>query len=371
VIYLDNAATTFPKPSVVLDAVDNANRNLAFNAGRGAYDAAGKCSALIEETRLLLGNVLAVNADAVVFSSSATEAINQIIYGLPLEEGDAVLVSPFEHNAIMRPLHLLQKEKKIDIIVLPFDENWQFSEAELQNIVTMNSPKAVLLSQISNVTGFILPYQQIFEQTPASIHILDASQGFGIIPIEKAFTDYVVFAGHKALYSTFGIAGFAITGKDVLKVVKAGGTGSDSLNLDMPTAGHTKYEAGSPNINAIAGLNAALKWINPEAIKSHEDMLLNYLIERIEKLPRINTFCPPLGSHFGILSFTVLGYQPDEVGQILNDEFEICVRTGFHCAPLVHEFLDTESGGGTIRVSLSLFTTLNDLDSLLDALKTL
>ena len=196
-VYLDNAATTYPKPEVVYRALDEANRTLAFNAGRGSYKESSEAFQLIEKTREKVGSIVGKDKSSVIFASSATEALNQIIYGLSLKEGDTVLVSPFEHNAVMRPLHLLEKNIGIKIEQIPFClDTWELEIEKFQSIVALRRPKAVFVSQISNVTGYLLPYKEIFEITSeTAINVLDASQGFGIVPIkDKKNIDYVVFA---------------------------------------------------------------------------------------------------------------------------------------------------------------------------------
>lgn len=373
-IYLDNAATTFPKPECVYKALDLANRNLAFNAGRGSYKEAADACHLIDDTRKKVAGFVGRSADSVIFSSSATEALNQIIYGLPLMEGDTVVVSPFEHNAVSRPLYMLAKTKGIKIEFIPFDkETWELDEESFQNLIAMKHPRAVFVSQISNVTGYLIPYEKIFKMTKEiAFNVLDASQGYGIVPINNPdCIDYLVFAGHKSLYASFGIAGFIVMHKDSLNPVKAGGTGANSLSLEMEDRGPLKYEAGSPNIIAIAGLNASIDWLKSSDIFFHEQQLTISLLGKLEELSNIHVYKPERGKLFGIVSISVDGYSPEDVGTILYDEFGIAVRTGFHCAPFVHEFLGSKEQNGTVRLSLGAFSSEDDIILLLDALKTL
>lgn len=374
-IYFDNAATTFPKPEAFYSAIDDANRNHAFNVGRGGYKYAVEGFEVLKEVRNELASYVSGTGENVVFSSSATEALNQIIVGLDLCPGDNVYVSPFEHNAIMRPLHLLAEQNGISIIVLPFEEeNWGLNAAKCANMMALNPPKAVFVSQISNVTGYILPYEEIFKISRKydAINVLDASQGFAIVDIKNVSQiDFVVFAGHKSLYAGFGIAGFIKTGKTDLSVVKAGGTGSDSLNLNMPESGYGRYEAGSPNIVAAYGLKASLAWHKTVDILEKESKLTEYLVSRLQELKNTIIFKPDDILVFGIVSFAVKGYDSNDVGQILADEYDICVRTGYHCAPLVHDFIASRGFNGTIRVSLSYFNSEMEIDCLIDALKTM
>ena len=232
-IYLDNSATTFPKPEEVYKALDYANRNLAFNSGRGAYKASANATNIINQTREEIASFVKASADEVAFLSSATECLNLIINGLSLEEGDVVYISPFEHNAIVRPLYELKKEKNIEIILIPFDKKtWEPDFVKLKGMMALKKPKAVFVSQVSNVTGLMVNYQPIFEiaKQYGSVTVLDSAQAFGIVNPDCHLVDFCIFAGHKSLYASFGIAGIIGKNFGALKVVKSGGNGSDSLN---------------------------------------------------------------------------------------------------------------------------------------------
>ncbi len=373
-IYLDNAATTFPKPNCVYETLDRANRELAFNSGRGVYEESKKALEAIAEAREKVGNIVGKNKDSVIFTSSATEALNQIIYGLPLEPGDTIFVTPFEHNAVIRPLNILKKNKGINIEIIPFNKDtWDLNENEFYNKVVMKKTKAVIVSQISNVTGFVLPYNKIFEiaSNNGAITILDASQGFGILNIETNNTDYIVFAGHKSLYSAFGVGGFVIIHEDKLNPVKAGGTGSDSLNPNMADFGPNKFEAGSHNVVAIAGLVAAIDWIKKTNIYDKEKELTIYFLDKLTPLNHIHVYKPLEQDIFGIISLSVDNYSPEDVGTILYDEYSIAVRTGYHCAPFVHDFIGSSLLSGTVRISFGAFTSKEEIDVLIEALASL
>lgn len=374
-IYLDNAATTFPKPEEVYKELNEANRS-AFNTGRGSYKCARDASLIKDKVREELLGLNKMIDGNVIYTSSATNSLNDIIFGIDLKEGDYVYVSPFEHNSIIRPLEQIKKNKNINIEVLSFDNNsWKPNLSKINDQFVLHRPAAIFLSQVSNVTGYIVPYEEIFEISNKfnSINILDASQGFGIIPVKNySNINYVVFAGHKSLYASFGIAGFIKLKKDNLNTNIFGGTGSDTMNPNMPESIPDKYEAGSPNIVAIRGLHASLKWLENNNVYKHEKELTNYLIEELKKVKKVKLFIPnEVNNIFGIVSIAIDGYSSDDVGTILDDEFDICVRTGYHCAPLVHDFIDSLMYNGTVRISLSYFNKKEDIDSLIDALKTL
>lgn len=374
--YLDNAATTFPKPEVVYETMDRGMRELSFNAGRGSYSASMKALDAIDTTRGHLGKMVGVSASRVVFSSSATEALNQIIMGLDWVEGDVVYVSPFEHNAIMRPLHRLEQVAGIKIRVIPFDKTtWDLDFEEFEIELSTNRVRAVFVSQVSNVTGFKLPYECVFSaaRKRGAVTVLDSSQSFGILPVVTTDVDYVVFAGHKSLYGPFGVAGFIITGNHQLGVVKAGGTGSDSLNLAMPEELPGRFEAGSPNIVAIKALDAALTWAASCDIRGHEERLTKALIESLDAIPKVRLFVPrsKYDEVFSVVSFGIEDYESSDVGMILDEDFDIAVRTGYHCAPLVHDFIGSRAYVGTVRASIGYFNTLEDVDRLAKALESL
>lgn len=374
-IYLDNAATTYPKPENVYEALNIGNRN-AFNAGRGSYKVAREASILKENVRKKILDLNGLKNGKVIYTDSATSALNNIIFGLDIKEGDYIYVSPFEHNSIIRPLEELKKRYNINISVLPFNKKtWQPELEEIENQFALYKPKAIFLSHVSNVTGYILPYDKIFEKGIKynAINILDSSQGYGVIKInDSSNINYIVFAGHKSLYASFGIAGYIKLKADNLKKNIFGGTGSDTLNPNMPEIFPDGYEAGSSNIVGIYGLNASIDWLNKTDIYTCEKNMTEYLISELDKLEKIKVFLPQDQEMiFGVISIGVKGYNADDVGTILDDEFDICVRTGYHCAPLVHEFIGSLEYSGTVRISMSYFTTKEEIDYLISALKSL
>lgn len=374
-IYLDNSATTFPKPSCVYDALDYANRNLAFNAGRGNYKESNEASKIIDETRSAIAEFVNVDPRQVSFLSSATEALNLIIIGLGLEDGDCVYITPFEHNAIVRPLYNVKKHVDIEIITIPFNrDTWKPDISKIDEMFAIKKPRAIFVSQLSNVTGLLIDYESIFKlgKQYQCATILDSAQSFGIKNPKLTYVDYCVFAGHKSLYASFGIAGIISEKYKELNIVKSGGNGSDSLNHDMPLSGHERLEAGSPNIVAIYGLLQSTKWLKTNDVYLHEKNLTEYLLKSLESLDKVVIYRPiSYDNLLGIVSINVEGYSSDEVASILSDEFEISVRSGYHCSPFVHGFIESNRFKGTVRISLGAFNTKDDIDKLVFALKTL
>ena len=376
-IYLDNAATTFPKPEAVYTAMDHVNRTLAVNAGRGAYNAAKKASSIIDDTREQIVSLFHARGIAnVVFTPSVTHAINQILNGLNLNRESTVYISPYEHNAVARTVHMLQNRLGFAVEILPLQDDLRVDIKRTQFMFAEKAPTVVIMNALSNVTGYILPVADVFNAAKkfGSITIMDAAQAAGLIDIDMQgdSADIICFAGHKTLYGPFGIGGFVVKHGVVLAPVLAGGTGTDSLNLEIPEHFPERYEAASPNIVAMAGLNAALSVLDQKEHLKTVKTKTKYLTERLNDLANVKILANYGEKEtLGIISFIVEGYDSGDVGTILNDEFDIAVRTGYHCAPYIHEYLKDLEYAGTIRASVGLYTTEQDIDALIDALRTL
>lgn len=367
-IYFDNAATTYPKPDSVYDAINIGMKRYSFNAGRGAYQASKKTFAMIEETRDKIASLINERGNKVIFTGSATESLNNILYGLRLAPNDCVFVSPFEHNAVIRTLHNIG----VNIVVIPFDKStWGVSENDLNDLYIIKKPKATVISHISNVTGYELPYKNIFKIAKRynSINVLDCAQSFGIYPVEKNDVDFLIFAGHKSLYAAFGIAGYINISDFSLSPYKVGGTGSDSLNPNMPDFMPTRYEAGSLNAVGIYSIYNSIDYLKTENYAENENNLVEYLLKELSTIKGIYIYLPAGYISRGIVSFNVVGFSSDEIGNILSEDYDICVRTGYHCSPYVHDFINSIQFNGTVRVSLGIFNTKSDIDSLIQALK--
>lgn len=374
-IYLDNAATTFPKPEEVYVAMDKASRS-AVNAGRGAYKAAYEKSRVIEETKQELRKLICADiATPVVFSPSITIALNQVVNGLPFRDGENIYISPFEHNAVARTLERIRSLFDVEVYIIPVKDDMEIDFEKLRYMFSQNKPAYIFCTHISNVTGYILPIKEIFCEGKKynSINILDAAQSLGLIPVDSRVldADIIAFAGHKTLYGPFGIGGFFnISGIEIAPFL-TGGTGSDSLNLNMPDGSESKYEAASTNIVAIEGLHAALKCLSQEQHLNYEIEMTEYLIEQLSNICGVNLLVPPKGKRVGIVSFTLDRYKSDDVGVILDEDYDIAVRTGYHCAPYIHKYLNDERSLGTVRIGISQFTQKKELDDLVTAVKEL
>lgn len=372
-IYLDNAATTYPKSENVYKALDEANRELAFNSGRGSYKSARAATQVMDVVRKkILKLVNAKTREEVIFTPSITIALNQILNGISFVKGDIVYISPYEHNAVARVLHLIEKNVGIIVKEMPLkEETLEIDLDKLQYQILKDKPKCVCCIHVSNVTGYVLPIKEIFKEAKkiGAITVLDTAQSLGVIDIEKDIqVDFLAFAGHKTLYGPLGIGGFIDYGNYVLNEYVVGGTGSDSLNLDMPNSKPGKYESSSANIVAIKGLDAALDEICIKDNFIKEKELLEYLIEKLASIEGVNMYLPPKERHIGMVSFTVEGYKSEDIGMILDEDYDIAVRTGYHCAPLIHKWLKDEDFAGTVRVGIGRFNTKQEIDELIVAL---
>ena len=367
-VYLDNAATTFPKPSEVYDYMMDMYKNYGINAGRGKSSSAVNIDMIIEDTRKMLKNLVnAKDSYEAVFAPSATIALNQILFGLDYSSIKNIYITKFEHNAVLRTLNEIKKREDINIHFLDFDGNeWDYDYDEIKYKFSNTKPDLVIVNHTSNVFGYTSNIEKIYEvsQEYNPKYIIDASQSLGVESIDvcKCKFDFIVFAGHKTLYAPFGIAGFIMNKSIDLKPLIYGGTGTESANLDMPNANPTKYEAGSMNILSIFGLYRALLWINKvgiESIKERKKQLTDQLVNVIEKYDYIQSYIPKQ-NHTSIVSFRVKGYPVDSMGEAIANNYNIALRYGLHCAPYAHEITNTLPEG-TIRVSIGYFTTEEDI----------
>lgn len=380
-IYFDNAATTYPKPECVYTAADECHRYFGVNAGRGTYKTARKASEVIQRTRVALAELVNVSNDNnVIFSPSATVAMNIVLNGLDYNSNTTVYITPFEHNAVARPLKRLSDIYGFSIEMLPFDGKTQELDREaMRNRFIVKHPDIVIVNHVSNVTGNILPVDEIFNVSReyGAVNIMDASQSLGLVPIDLSSqkTDFLVFAGHKNLYGSFGTGGFVYNSNVKLKTFLTGGTGSDSLNLNMPEQLPDLYEPASHDIVSISALNASLSWIIDKSIHNiyiHKKELTDYTVQRLSELSSVSLYLPEnRGNHIAIISLTHTDYRPEELADIFDNDFDIAVRSGYHCAPYVHKLIGTEDNGGTVRISIGFFNTKDDIDSLINVLREL
>ncbi len=372
--YFDNAATTYPKPEVVYDFMDEFYRTNGANAGRGNYQAAKSANALIEDTRKKLQKLLHCSNKQVIFAPTDTIALNMIIQGLIGKQNATAYITPFEHNAVTRTLHHFEKMGLVQTYQLKVRDDMSFDLERIRYQFEQNKPDIVIMSHASNVFGNITPILDVFKigKKYNAVTIVDMAQTAGLIDLDvgSELIDFGVFAGHKTLFGPTGISGFVMKPDFDLPAVLFGGTGYESANQDMPESLPQKYEMGTLNLSGIAGLNAAVNWIlNTGVNKIREKELMNR--KRLLKLLEEYDFVHIVGNsenvdYVGIVSILLDGITSDSAGPIF-DKLGISVRTGLQCAPLAHKFMGTYPTG-TIRFSVNCFTNDDDFNELTDAL---
>lgn len=372
--YFDNAATTFPKPEMVYKAMDEFYRVSGANAGRGSYGLAANAKHVIDETRVLVKQVLQCPTKQVVFTPTATIALNMIIQGLIKAGASQVYISPFEHNAVTRVLHAHEKTGRIKVTQLSVTDELKYDFERIKYQFQSDRPDIVIISHASNAFGLVAPIEEVFNLAKKynAVTLADMSQTAGLVECNVGLSsfDFAVFAGHKTLYGPTGISGFVMNPEIDLPPVLYGGTGIESANQDMPKGLPERYEMGTLNISGIAGLNAALKWNIEtgmqklaETEKMHRDRLLSMLTEYSWIKP-IGIY--PDNKYVGIVSCVINGVSSDGAGTIFSER-GIAVRTGLQCAPLAHRFMRTFPAG-TVRFSVGYFTSDVDYDELESAL---
>lgn len=373
--YFDNAATTYPKPECVYAFMDEFYRKSGGNAGRGAHSMSVTAGSLISDTRKKLQELLHCPAKQVIFTPTATVALNMIIQGIIAAGARNVYISPFEHNAVTRTLHHFEKDSKINIIQLSVNKYLQYDLEKIRYQFDAVKPDFVIVSHASNIIGLVAPVEDIFSiaKKHNAITLVDMAQTAGIVDCNLGLStfDFAVFAGHKTLYGPTGISGFVMNPSVDLPTVVFGGTGYESANQDMPESIPEKYEMGTLNIAGIAGLNAALVWIQEqtvEKLREVEESNRQRLIDLLEEYDFIKIVGNnPDCDYVGIVSCLIDGISSDSAGSIF-DQRGIAIRTGLHCAPLAHQFLGTYPAG-TIRFSVNCFTTEKDFEDLRETLE--
>ena len=371
-IYLDNAATSFPKPPAVYEEVLNCMKNYAANSGRGSYDMSIQAALKILETREEICQLFNISSPLnLIFTCNATEALNIGIKGA-LRRGDHVISTVIEHNSVLRPLHSLT-ENGVEVTLINVDKAGYVNINDIQEEIKKNT-RMIIINHVSNVLGSTQDIKSIgtLSKENGIIFMVDASQSAGVIPIdvESAHIDLLAFSGHKGLLGPQGTGGLFIREGIKLKNFIEGGTGSNSHFMIQPDFMPDQFESGTLNTPGIAGLCEGIKFIKRvglDSIQKKEQQLLLYLLEELKKLSYVKIY----GSHSvkqrnAVISFNIEGIDASIVGEQLN-EMEIAVRTGYHCAPLIHETIGTEYAG-TVRVSPGYFNTFMEVEELLKAI---
>lgn len=372
--YFDNAATTYPKPEIVYQSMDQFQRHAGGSFGRGNHVFSSSAKHLVDDTRLAIQRLLHCPTKEVIFEPSATVSLNIIIQGIIQNGARNIYISPFEHNAVTRTLHHYEEKGIIKVTELSVSKNLVYDLQRIRFQFENAPPDFVIVSHASNVIGLVAPVEEIFALAKEfqAITLLDMAQTAGLVDCDvgKDVFDFAVFAGHKTLLGPAGISGFVMKPNINLEPVFFGGTGFDSANQKMPSSLPERFEFGTMNTVGIAGLNASVKWILEKGVvalaiaeKENRAKLLSILsqYEFITIVGNITGF-----EYVGIVSCVFEGISSDTASQLFSER-NIAVRTGLHCAPLAHKFLNTYPSG-TIRFSVNSFTTTADFEALQEAL---
>lgn len=377
VIYLDNAATSFPKAPDVGRTVADVIDHLGSSPGRGGHRLALEAGRLLLEIRESVAEFIgSSDASRIIFTSGATEAINLALFGL-LQPGDRVITSSMEHNAVLRPLHVLQ-QRGVDTVRITADAGGRVSSEDIRAAATQGPRRArmVVLTHAANVTGTIQPIEEIAHwcRQEGILLLVDAAQSAGLLPIdvEAMGIDLLAAPGHKNLLGPAG-TGFLYVRPGLKPTpLNYGGTGGDSASLLPPEELPERLENGTINLPGLAGLRAGLQYLQSrglQEVRRHKTALMDQLINGLKHLEGVCIYGPGnAADHAGALSINLLGRDPAEVGFHLDTDYGICVRTGLHCAPEAHRTIGTFPDG-TVRISPGLFNTSEDIDTLLQALR--
>jgi cysteine desulfurase family protein len=372
-IYLDNGATTFPKPKVVTDKIMECYLGYAGNPGRSGHKLAMKMDLEIYETRekicKLINGTEVLN---VIFTFNATDSLNLAIKGV-LEEGDHVITTSMEHNSVLRPLNQLRKEGKIELSIVYADDKGYIDPQKIFEALTPNT-KMIVTTHMSNVFGTIVDIKAIgdFCKENNILYLVDASQSIGVldIDVQEMNIDLLAFPGHKALFGPMGTGALYIKEGIIVKPLKEGGTGSYSYSIDQPDLYPDSLESGTPNGVGIIALGKGIDFINEvglENIRNHEMSLKNHFIELLKDNEDVILYGTLDDRQGAVVSLNVKDMDSSEISYILSDEFDIYTRPGFHCAPLAHKTMGTEELGA-IRFSFGYYNTLEEVEKTVEAL---
>ena len=379
-MYFDNAATSFPKPDCVYDAVDAWMRGGAASAGRGTHRKAEAAGRMIDECRRQLATLLGVQIPTqIVFTLNCTDSLNTVLQGF-LQPGDAVVATALDHNSVLRPLEALRQRIGIEVEIIPFDPVTGLIDAQrFGQVLAAKKIRIVVLNHASNVTGRV---QSVAELTHlAHAHgacvLLDAAQTAGHWPLNMSQldVDFLAAAGHKGLLGPLGTGILCIRRglETQLQPLRFGGTGTSSESLMQPDDMPVRYESGNLNLPGIAGLHAASKWIlaqGVETLRSQIHVRTALLLAELGCIENVSVLRPCLESdNCGIVSFNILRMDCRDVAMILDQSFDIQSRAGLHCVPLLHQTLDTTSSHGTIRLSPGVFTTDDEIAHVVQAVR--
>ncbi|WP_408955409.1 aminotransferase class V-fold PLP-dependent enzyme [Natroniella sp. ANB-PHB2] len=374
-IYLNNAATTWPKPEQVYQEVDNFFRKFGMNPARTGRAGMTEVERMVFAVREKVANFFNIeDSSRVIFTSGATESLNLAIKGL-LKSGDHVITTCFEHNSVLRPLKKLEEKRGIELSVVDLNHAGELDLVQLEKEVKHNT-KLIVTTHASNVTGRMVDIEKIAQIATKNnlIYLLDAAQTAGVfsLGLSNFKIDLLAVPGHKYLYGPPGIGVLYLAEGIELDTLLEGGTGSNSLATFQPELLPDRFESGTANITGIAGLGAGIdfvKRIGIDKIRKKELTLTSYLLEELQAISEVIIYgLKTTKDRAPVVAFNLRDKDSAEVGHLLQQKYGIIVRSGLHCAPVIHHRLGTDEQG-MVRVSFGYFNTQQDVEQLLVALK--
>lgn len=372
-IYLDNAATTYPKPNEVYEAVINQMKSFGANPGRSGHKLAIEAGRSIFNARELISRLFNIsNPMQIIFTANATEALNLAIKGV-LNHGDHVITTSMEHNSVMRPIKSLEK-MGIASTIVQCNEQGELDPEDIKKAI-QNNTRLIVMTHASNVTGTIMPIEEVgkIAREENILFLVDAAQTAGAydIDVERLNIDLLALPGHKGLYGPQG-TGFLYIGEGVeVRHFKEGGTGSKSEELTQPNIMPDRYESGTPNTPGIAGLARGIEFlleIGLDKIRKHEEELTQYFIDSLKSIPEVTIYGPQDAKRqASVVSINIGEEDSSEIGYILDKVFNIAVRPGLHCSPMAHKTIGSFEQG-TVRFSIGYFNSKEDIDAAIVAI---
>lgn len=372
-IYLDNAATSYPKPEEVYEAVMYNMKSSGANPGRSGHQLALEAGRGIFRTRELIADLFNIdNPMQIIFTSNATDSLNLAIKGV-LKKGDHVVTSSMEHNSVLRPITTLEKIG-VENTIIQCNSDGSLTPEDIKAAIK-NNTKMIVLTHASNVVGTLMPIEEVgkIAKEAGLLFLVDASQTAGVydIDVKKMNIDLLALPGHKSLLGPQGTGILYIReGIDVAHF-KEGGTGSKSEELTQPEMMPDRYESGTPNTPGIVGLGAGIEFILKEGldkIRNHEKELTKYFIEELKKIEMVKVYGPKDADRQGaVVSINIGDEDSSEIAFILDKVFNIAVRSGLHCAPMAHKTIGSFEQG-TVRFSIGYFNTKEDIDKAIEAI---
>lgn len=375
-LYLDNAATSFPKPNSVYEKTIEAMREYGANPGRSGHQLSLRMDREIYAAREALTSLLGGDDPLnTVMTSNCTDALNMTIKG-SLTRGGHVITTAMEHNSVLRPLFALKQAGRISLTVVPADCQGYVRVEDVVSAVTKDTVLCVTTA-VSNLTGTIMPYLQIGEwmRKKKIRYIVDGAQAVGYLPFDfkNMPIDILCFPGHKSLFGPMGTGGFMFQEGVELDTLIEGGTGSFSTEPNQPRISPDKFESGTHNGPAIIGLGEGCRYIQNyglERIKAHEDALKSHFITQLADIASVQVYGPKDARQAPVVALNIDGMESSYLAHALDEKYGIATRAGMHCAPLAHQAIGTAERGA-VRFSFGLFNTIEEVDRAVDAIKSL